>query len=63
VVPLPPNSNTGENIVRELLKTLYANEKISVTDITRLEKVISTVYERCLEHNTQPVLYDFIQGK
>ncbi|HEX9503348.1 MAG TPA: hypothetical protein VF974_03445 [Patescibacteria group bacterium] len=47
--------------VRDLIKTLYANEKISVTDITRLEKAISNVYDRCLQNNTQPVLIDFIK--
>ena len=46
--------------VQELFKTLYANEKISVTDITRLEKAIGTVYDRCLTENTQPVLNHFI---
>ncbi len=46
--------------VRELFKTLYANEKISVTDIPRLEKAIGNVYEQCLLTNTQPVLIDFI---
>jgi len=46
--------------VRDLLKTLYANEKISVTDIIRLEKAIGAVYDRCLENDVQPVLKDFI---
>ncbi len=46
--------------VRDLFKTLYANEKISVTDIIRLEKAIGAVYDRCLEFDTQPVLKDFI---
>ncbi len=48
--------------VRELLKSLYGNEKISVTDITQLERCIGTVYDRCLEHDTQPVLRDFIRA-
>lgn len=47
--------------VRELFKSMYANEKISVTDITRLEKTIGTVYDKYLKQNLQPVLIDFIQ--
>ena len=46
--------------VRELLKSLYANEKISVTDITRIEKAIGNVYDKCLKYNLQPILIDFI---
>jgi conjugal transfer ATP-binding protein TraC len=46
--------------VRELFKTLYSGEKISVTDITHLEKAIGNVYDQCLEHSTQPILTDFI---
>jgi hypothetical protein len=48
--------------VRELFKTLYANERISVTDITRLEKAIGGVYDQCLERDTQPVLRNFIEA-
>lgn len=48
--------------VRDLLKSMYANEKISVTDMTQLERAIGQVYDRCLEHNTQPVLRDFIRA-
>jgi hypothetical protein len=46
--------------VRELFKNLYSGEKISVTDITLLEKAIGNVYDQCLEYATQPVLTDFI---
>ncbi len=47
--------------VRELFKTLYSGEKISITDITHLEKAIGSVYDRCLKTHTQPVLINFIQ--
>lgn len=47
--------------VSQLFKTLYSGEKISVTDITRIEKSIGNVYERCLEKNMQPVLIDFMK--
>ena len=46
--------------VRELLKSLFANEKINVTDMTHIEKMIAAVYDRCLEEHTQPVLKNFI---
>ena len=46
--------------VRQLFQTLYANEKISVTDITHLEKAIGSVYDQCLAENTQLVLRHFI---
>ena len=46
--------------VRDLFKTLYAHEKINVTDITRMDKAICAVYDQCLEQNTQPVLKHFI---
>ncbi len=46
--------------VRELFKTLYSGEKISVTDVTYLEKAISNIYEQCLAKNIQPVLTNFI---
>jgi conjugal transfer ATP-binding protein TraC len=46
--------------VRELFKTLYANERISVTDIIRIEKAVGDVYEKCLEQESQPVLQHFI---
>ncbi len=46
--------------VRDLLKTLFSNEKINVTDMTRIEQAIAAVYDRCLEENTQPVLKSFI---
>lgn len=39
---------------------MFGNEKISVTDLTRIDKAISNVYERCLHSNTQPVLEHFI---
>ncbi len=48
--------------VRELLKTMYGNEKIGVTDITYIEKAIGTVYEQCLASNCQPVLQNFIKA-
>ncbi len=48
--------------VRDLFKTLYNNEKISVTDITQLDKVIGNVYERCLTQGSQPVLGDFVSA-
>ncbi len=47
--------------VRDLFKSLYAHEKISITDITRIEKVIGLVYDQCLEKDTQPVLGRFIE--
>jgi conjugal transfer ATP-binding protein TraC len=47
--------------VRDLFKSLYANEKISITDMTHIEKVIGAVYDRCLETDTQPVLLTFIE--
>lgn len=46
--------------VRQLFQTLYSGEKISVTDITHIEKAIGSVYDRCLANGTQPVLKDFI---
>ena len=46
--------------VRDLLKTLFENEKINVTDMTRIERAIGDVYERCLADSTQPVLKNFI---
>lgn len=46
--------------VLQLFKNLYANEKISVTDLTRLEKAITMVYDQCLEKHRQPLLKDFI---
>src|SRR3989338_2114085 len=48
--------------VRDLLKTMYGNEKISVTDITYIEKAIGAVYEECLTKNYQPVLKNFIKA-
>jgi conjugal transfer ATP-binding protein TraC len=47
--------------VRALFQNLYNNEKISILDITRLEKTIGSVYEYCLDNGTQPVLLDFIK--
>lgn len=46
--------------VRQLFQTLYSGEKISVTDITHIEKAIGSVYDRHLINGTQPVLKDFI---
>ncbi len=46
--------------VLNLCMTLYAHEKISITDVTHLNKAIGAVYDRCLEENTQPVLQHFI---
>jgi len=48
--------------VRELLKNMYGNEKIGVTDITYIDKAIGAVYEQCLTNNHQPVLKDFIKA-
>jgi type IV secretory pathway VirB4 component len=48
--------------VRELFKTMYGNEKINVTDLTHIEKIINNVYETALAENTQPVLLNFIQA-
>ena len=48
--------------VRELFKTMFGSEKISVTDITHLEKCIGSVYEQCLVDNSQPVLSHFIKA-
>lgn len=47
--------------VRDLFRTLYGNEKISVTDLTHLEKAIGAVYDRCLADNSQPVLKVFMK--
>lgn len=47
--------------VRDLFKTLYGNEKIGVTDITRMEQSIAAVYDECLAKNTQPILNTFIE--
>jgi hypothetical protein len=46
--------------VLNLCMTLYANEKVNITDITRLNRAIGDVYDRCLENNSQPVLNHFI---
>lgn len=46
--------------VRDIIKAMFGNERISITDITHLEKCIGTVYEECLQKQTQPVLQDFV---
>jgi hypothetical protein len=60
-IPGPEYKAQKIEFVRQLFQTLYQNEKISVTDITQMEKAIGKVYEQCLENNTQPVLIDFIK--
>ena len=60
-IPGPEYKAQKIEFVRELFKTLYHNEKITVTDITHLEKAIANVYQQCLETDSQPVLIDFIK--
>jgi conjugal transfer ATP-binding protein TraC len=60
-IPGPEYKAQKVEFVRELFKTLYHNEKITVTDITHLEKAIGSVYQQCLETGGQPVLIDFIK--
>lgn len=48
--------------VRQLFQNMYGNEKIGVTDLTILEKIIGAVYEKCLTWGTQPVLKNFIKA-
>ena len=60
-IPGPEYKAQKIEFVRELFKTLYHNEKITVTDITHLEKAIANVYQQCLETGQQPVLIDFIK--
>ncbi|KKR48794.1 MAG: Type IV secretory pathway VirB4 component-like protein [Candidatus Magasanikbacteria bacterium GW2011_GWC2_40_17] len=48
--------------VRDLFKTMFSNEKIGVTELTKIEKVIGNVYEEALAKNSQPVLINFIQA-
>lgn len=46
--------------VRDIFKAMFGNERIGITEITRLEKCIGQVYEECLTNNTQPVLRNFV---
>src|ERR1035441_4050875 len=55
-IPGPEYKAQKIEFVRALFQNLYNNEKIGVTDITRLEQTIGNIYELCLENGSQPVL-------